>query len=89
MDAVQMYGHVRREHKKKAALGGISKTHDWLHENRPADHVHCRTCGGSYSEYGDGYDGECPSCADATYLREEIEKNHDAASDIPNAGGTA
>ena len=24
----------------------------------------CRTCGESYNHYGDGYDGECPSCAD-------------------------
>lgn len=27
----------------------------------------CRTCDGGYSEGGDGYDGECPSCADKSY----------------------
>ena len=26
----------------------------------------CRTCGEEYDLYGDGYDGECPSCADKT-----------------------
>lgn len=26
----------------------------------------CRTCGERYSPYGDGYDGECPACADRT-----------------------
>lgn len=30
----------------------------------------CRTCGERYSEFGDGWDGECPSCADRTYARE-------------------
>lgn len=24
----------------------------------------CRTCGGFYAPFGDGYDGECESCAD-------------------------
>jgi hypothetical protein len=28
--------------------------------------VKCRTCGDSYSEFGDGRDGECPTCADRT-----------------------
>jgi hypothetical protein len=31
----------------------------------------CRTCGEAYPEFGDGWDGECPACADKTYLREE------------------
>lgn len=31
----------------------------------------CRTCGEPYSGYGDGWDGECPSCADKTYEVEE------------------
>lgn len=26
----------------------------------------CRTCGEAYEEGGDGYDGECPDCADKT-----------------------
>lgn len=26
----------------------------------------CRTCGEPYEEGGDGFDGECPSCADKT-----------------------
>jgi hypothetical protein len=26
----------------------------------------CRTCGDLYRAAGDGYDGECPSCADRT-----------------------
>ena len=30
------------------------------------DEETCRTCGEKYDPYGDGYDGECPSCADKT-----------------------
>lgn len=26
----------------------------------------CRTCGDRYEDGGDGWDGECPSCADRT-----------------------
>lgn len=26
----------------------------------------CRTCGEAYNGYSDGYDGECPDCADKT-----------------------
>jgi DNA-directed RNA polymerase subunit RPC12/RpoP len=32
--------------------------------------VRCRSCGARYSEYGDGWDGECPTCADKTYEKE-------------------
>lgn len=35
--------------------------------------VKCRTCGKSYSEAGDGWDGECPSCADKTAALESVE----------------
>jgi predicted nucleic acid-binding Zn-ribbon protein len=31
----------------------------------------CRTCGERYAEGGDGFDGECPSCADISYQSEE------------------
>lgn len=31
----------------------------------------CRTCGVDYDGYGDGWDGECPDCADRTFEREE------------------
>lgn len=31
----------------------------------------CRTCGETYQDDGDGYDGECPSCADRSFLRDE------------------
>jgi hypothetical protein len=30
----------------------------------------CRTCGGVCSGGGDGYDGECPGCADKAYVKE-------------------
>jgi hypothetical protein len=30
----------------------------------------CRTCEDRYDDGGDGYDGECPSCADKTYEAE-------------------
>ncbi|MER6559751.1 hypothetical protein ABT300_18855 [Streptomyces sp. NPDC001027] len=30
----------------------------------------CRTCGDEYPEFGDGWEGECPSCADRTHLAE-------------------
>lgn len=32
--------------------------------------IRCRTCGQTYSEFGDGWDGECPECADKTYAAE-------------------
>lgn len=32
----------------------------------------CRTCGETYAEGGDGYDGECPSCADRSFIRDEL-----------------
>lgn len=33
----------------------------------------CRTCGDTYDPYGDGYDGECPSCADKSFEKEGWE----------------
>lgn len=30
----------------------------------------CRSCGAKYPLAGDGWDGECPECADKTYARE-------------------
>lgn len=32
----------------------------------------CRTCRALYDQYGDGYDGECPDCADKTEHRREL-----------------
>lgn len=32
----------------------------------------CRTCGAKYPEAGDGWDGECPDCADRTFRASEI-----------------
>lgn len=41
----------------------------------PGDEV-CRTCGVSYDGCGDGYDGECPGCADKTEVsRRASEEN--------------
>ena len=31
----------------------------------------CRTCGEPYGAFGDGWDGECPDCADKSYAKEE------------------
>jgi predicted RNA-binding Zn-ribbon protein involved in translation (DUF1610 family) len=31
----------------------------------------CRTCGKLYEVYGDGYDGECPGCADRRVVESE------------------
>jgi DNA-directed RNA polymerase subunit RPC12/RpoP len=36
----------------------------------PIGMVKCRTCGATYSEFGDGWEGECPDCADRTYAKE-------------------
>lgn len=36
----------------------------------PGDNF-CRTCRKPFDEGGDGYDGECPSCADKTANKEE------------------
>lgn len=35
---------------------------------------HCRTCGEQYGDGGDGYDGECPICADLTYENELVDR---------------
>lgn len=35
----------------------------------------CRTCGDAYADGGDGYDGECPGCADATDAIETTVEN--------------
>lgn len=37
---------------------------------------HCRTCGQPYEDGGDGYDGECPDCADKTFAAEFPEENY-------------
>lgn len=37
----------------------------------------CRTCGVEYSPYGDGYDGECPECADKTEANRLAEEEPD------------
>lgn len=34
----------------------------------------CRTCGERYPGFGDGWDGECPSCADRTHIKEEEDE---------------
>lgn len=34
----------------------------------------CRTCGASYVDGGDGYDGECPSCADRSYAVDLVDE---------------
>lgn len=47
---------------------------------------HCRTCGQPYEEGGDGYDGECPDCADQSAAEEE-EEDEDWSCD--NCGETA
>lgn len=45
-----------------------------LHDNFTVDEAACRTCGAEYSEFGDGWDGECPDCADRTYLTENPDE---------------
>lgn len=32
----------------------------------------CRTCGEAYAEAGDGWDGQCPDCADRRANAEEV-----------------
>lgn len=44
---------------KTAALASVAKAPD-------AGMANCRSCGTPYSLYGDGFDGECPDCADKT-----------------------
>lgn len=41
----------------------------------------CRTCGDTYPDAGDGWDGECPSCADRTFAAENPEDDTDVISD--------
>lgn len=36
-------------------------------DNPDDDEGKCRTCGEPYDGCGDGFDGECPSCADKTF----------------------
>lgn len=40
-------------------------------EEDPDGNEDCRTCGEVFNAYGDGADGECPSCADKTDQGEE------------------
>lgn len=42
-------------------------------------HLICRTCGDPYRDYADGWDGECPSCADRRYLAEHPEDDPTSA----------
>lgn len=35
----------------------------------------CRSCGAAYDEGGDGYDGECAGCADASYMNELVDRS--------------
>lgn len=42
----------------------------------------CRTCGDKYADAGDGWDGECPECADRTYLAEERRYIQDRIDDV-------
>lgn len=35
----------------------------------------CRTCGEAYADGGDGYDGECPDCADKSYMNEIVTRS--------------
>ncbi|MDQ0961993.1 hypothetical protein QFZ66_005871 [Streptomyces sp. B4I13] len=39
-------------------------------EDDDPTHLVCRTCTEEYPEFGDGWEGECPSCADRTYIAE-------------------
>lgn len=39
------------------------------------EETHCRTCDAEYDGAGDGYDGECPDCADKTYNAEVITRS--------------
>lgn len=36
----------------------------------------CRTCRNVYDLYGDGYDGECPDCADKRESKREEKQPH-------------
>jgi hypothetical protein len=33
----------------------------------------CRTCGAVYRGFGDGWNGECPDCADRTFASQEAD----------------
>jgi len=37
-----------------------------IEDSEDDDFLVCRSCGEHYAEGGDGYDGECPGCADKT-----------------------
>lgn len=43
----------------------------------------CRTCGQHYEDGGDGYDGECPDCADKTSAAMDEDENRQI---MENAG---
>lgn len=42
----------------------------------------CRTCGDTYPDAGDGWDGECGNCADRTYIAEERDRISKAITDV-------
>lgn len=66
-----------------------------------AEDLLCRTCSKPYDQFGDGYNGECPDCADRTAAAEEeaeasggvramytrLAGEHDAEPVVPDQGG--
>lgn len=47
--------------------------------DQPDDKEVCRTCGARYDDGGDGFDGECPTCADKTDQELHPENYQDPA----------
>lgn len=75
------------EDAKVAAIGSIAPALVQA-EGEDEDEGTCRTCGESYNPYGDGYDGECPSCADKT--DQDLHPENYADGETPEAvEGTA
>jgi hypothetical protein len=68
-DPVAVRGHpVVRWRLAFAASATSLDYQDWVEERYRANpDAYCRTCYEPYDGCGDGYDGECPSCADKTY----------------------
>jgi hypothetical protein len=61
-NVISDWDHCPLEPRRHKGVGPPSEARRW---------GACRTCGDVYPEGGDGYDGECPSCADKTYVKEE------------------
>ena len=75
----EQVGHPLSQWREEVASLAVTVGYwEWVRDREDAAEIlgraYCRTCGDIYEDCGDGYDGECPSCADKT--EQERLKGH-------------